>query len=157
MVLLGLGDFLDKRIYDFCWPSEDCYDKMKSLEKTIVIANIVVNAFAYMFSILLLFGVRNNNPRYLVPFMFVQGLVASALVPAALMALVICAHVGSCLEKILISLCALVYIIVNVYLALVVRAYYNKMKKNRTSKELANKIDQIFDNKKELTLEDYVF
>ncbi|XP_066964121.1 uncharacterized protein [Macrobrachium rosenbergii] len=157
IVLLGLGDFLDGRIYDFCWPNEDCYDKLKALEKTLAIANIVINAFFYLFSILLLIGVRNNKPRYMVPFMFVQGLVISAMVPAALTAVIICARAGSCVEWLLISLCSLVYISINVYLALVVRAYYHKMKKTTASGESACKKEESFDIKKELTLVDFVF
>ncbi|XP_064078906.1 uncharacterized protein LOC135196209 [Macrobrachium nipponense] len=156
IVLTGLGDFLDRRIYDFCWPNEDCYDKLKALEKTLAIANIVINAFFYMFSILLLIGVRDNKPQYMVPFMFVQGLVISALVPSALTALVICARAGSCLEWLAISFCSLVYISINIYLALAVRAYYHKMMKTTASKESAC-MKESFDTKKELTLEDFVF
>ncbi|XP_064078908.1 uncharacterized protein LOC135196211 [Macrobrachium nipponense] len=157
-VALGLSDLIDARIYLFCFPSETCYDKLRAIEMSLVLTNIVVNALYVILSPLLIIAIKKGRPSLMFPFMFIQGLMISGLAAAAVAAFVICIAAGSWVEYVPLLICSGLYLALHVYLAVVVHAYQSEAKEESAIEKSHGRQNTVSSLKeREATIEDYVF
>ncbi|XP_068231510.1 uncharacterized protein [Palaemon carinicauda] len=156
-VALGLSDMIEAKIYLFCFPTETCYDNLRALEMSLLLANIVVNALYVILSPLLISAIKNVRPSLMFPFMFVQGLMISGLVAAAIAALVLCIGAGTWREYVPLLICSALYLSLHVYLALIVYAYQNEVKQESAMEKTFVRLNSISPvREKEATIEDFV-
>ncbi|XP_068231522.1 uncharacterized protein [Palaemon carinicauda] len=143
-VALGLSDMIEAKIYLFCFPTETCYDNLRALEMSLLLANIVVNALYVILSPLLISAIKN-------------GLMISGLVAAAIAALVLCIGAGTWREYVPLLICSALYLSLHVYLALIVYAYQNEVKQESAMEKTFVRLNSISPvREKEATIEDFV-